>query len=86
MTDIFNEADEANGINQRLISLVQRIEKLEKERKALSADVYKIFQEAKSAGYVAKAIREVIKLRKMNPADREEQDYLVETYRKALDI
>jgi uncharacterized protein (UPF0335 family) len=83
---IFEEADEKNGVNQRLISLVQRIEKLEEERKALSADVSEIFQEAKSAGYVAKAIREVIKLRKMNPADREEQDYLVETYRKALDI
>jgi uncharacterized protein (UPF0335 family) len=83
---IFEEADEVNGVNKRIISYVERIERLKSEIDNLNADVREIFAEIKSSGHSAKAIREVIKLRKMNPADREEQDYLVETYRKALDI
>lgn len=76
---------EVGGIAQdRLRSLIERIEKLEEEKKGIQNDIRDIFSEAKSAGFDAKALREVLKLRKMNAADRDEQELLVETYTKAL--
>ena len=51
-----------------------------------ASDIRDIFAEAKSAGFDVKAMRTVLKLRKMNAADRDEQELVVETYRKALDI
>ena len=78
---------EVGGIAvDRLRSLVERIEQLEEEKKAIQSDIRDIFAEAKSAGFDVKAMRTVIKLRKMNAADRDEQEIVVETYRKALDI
>ena len=70
----------------RLRSLIERIERLEEEQKALSSDIRDIFAEAKSAGFDVKIMRTIIKLRKMNAADRDEQETLLETYRSALDI
>lgn len=70
----------------RLRSLIERIEQLEEEKKAIQSDIRDIFAEAKSAGFDVKAMRTVIKLRKMNAADRDEQEIVVETYRKALDM
>lgn len=78
---------EVGGIAaDRLRSLIERVEHLEEEKKKLSADIRDIFAEAKSAGFDVKAMRAVIKLRKMNVADRDEQEALVEIYRKVLDI
>lgn len=70
----------------RLRSLIERIERLEEEKTAIGSDVRDIFAEAKSAGFDIKIMRTIIKLRKMNAADRDEQEFLLETYRKALDI
>lgn len=70
----------------RLRSLIERIERLEEEQKALSSDIRDIFAEAKSAGFDVKIMRTIIKLRKMNAADRDEQETLLETYRRALDL
>jgi uncharacterized protein (UPF0335 family) len=70
----------------RLRSLIERIERLEEEKKALSVDIRDIYAEAKSAGFDVKIMRAVIKLRKMNAADRDEQEFLLDTYKKALDI
>lgn len=84
MTD---QTTEIGGLAvDRLRSLIERIERLEEEQKALSSDIRDIFAEAKSAGFDAKIMREILKLRKMNAADRDEQEFLLETYRKALDI
>ncbi|MBS4773405.1 MAG: DUF2312 domain-containing protein [Proteobacteria bacterium] len=78
---------EVGGIAaDRLRSLVERIERLNEEKAALESDIRDIFAEAKSAGFDVKIIREVIRLRKMNAADRDEQESLLEIYRKALDI
>ena len=78
---------EVGGIAaDRLRSLIERIERLEEEKKAISSDIRDIFAEAKSAGFDVKIMRAVIKLRKMNAADRDEQEFLLDTYRKALDI
>ncbi len=70
----------------RLRAIVERIERLESERDGITSDIKDVMAEAKSAGFDTKAIRAVIKLRKMNAADRDEQEILLETYRKALDI
>lgn len=78
---------EVGGIAvERLRSLIERIERLEEEKKEIQNDIRDIFAEAKSAGFDVKIMREILKLRKQNAADRDEQDYLIETYRKALDL
>lgn len=78
---------EIGGIDSsRLRSIVERVERLEEDKEGILSDIRDVMAEAKSAGYDVKAIRAVIKLRKMNAADRDEQELLLETYRKALDI
>lgn len=88
---ITKEDDERNNIIggiavDRLRSLIERIERLEEEKAGIASDIRDIFAEAKSAGFDVKIMKTVIKLRKMNAADRDEQELLLETYRKALDI
>ena len=70
----------------RLRSIVERIERLEEETKALSGDIKDIFQEAKSAGFDIKVLRQVIRLRKMDQAALQEQDTLLDLYRRALEV
>ena len=70
----------------RLRSLIERIEHLEAKKKSLGSDIKDIFAEAKGAGFDTKIMREIIKLRKMNAADRDEKEFLLDTYRKALDL
>ena len=78
---------EVGGIAaDRLRSLIERIERLEEEKKALSGDIRDVFAEAKSAGFDVKIMRAILKLRKMNADDRDEQEFLLDTYRKALDL
>lgn len=78
---------EVGGIAvDRLRSLIERIERLEEEKAAIASDIRDIFAEAKSAGFDVKIMKTVIKLRKMNAADRDEQEFLLDTYRKALDL
>lgn len=68
----------------RLRSLVERIERLEEERKALGGDIRDIYAEAKSAGFDVKVLRQLIRIRKQEPADIEEQETLLDVYRRAL--
>ena len=68
----------------RLRSLIERIERLEEERKALGNDIKDIFGEAKSAGFDVKVLRTIIRLRKQEPAEIEEQETLLDVYRRAL--
>lgn len=78
---------EIGGISAaRLRSLIERVERLEEEQKALASDIRDIFAEAKGAGFDVKIMKEIIKLRKMDAADRDEKEFLLEAYRKALDI
>jgi uncharacterized protein (UPF0335 family) len=77
----------AGGIAaDRLRSVVERIERLQEERKALQSDIKDIFTEAKSAGFDAKVIRKVLARRAMDAAEREEQDTLLDTYERALGL
>lgn len=70
----------------RLTSIIERIERLEEEKKELTKDINSIYAEAKSSGYDTKILREIIKLRRKSAMERQEEDYLIETYRKALDL
>lgn len=78
---------EVGGIAaDRLRSLIERIERLESERSDIASDIRDIYAESKSAGFDTKIMKQIIKLRKMDAADRDEQEFLLEIYRKALDI
>ena len=82
-----DEETQVGGIAvDRLRSLIERIERLEEEKSAITSDINDVYAEAKSAGFDTKIMREIIKLRKMNAADRDEKEFLLETYRRALDI
>ena len=70
----------------RLRSLIERIERLEIEKRALQADIREVYAEAKGQGLDVKALREVIKIRKLTPADREESEFLRQEYKRALGI
>ncbi|AWJ93288.1 DUF2312 domain-containing protein (plasmid) [Azospirillum baldaniorum] len=68
----------------RLKSFVFRIEKLEEEKKGLTDDIREVYAESKSAGFDNKILRQIIRLRKMDKADLQEQDAILELYREAL--
>lgn len=70
----------------RLRLLIERIERLNEEKKGISDDVKDVFLEAKSAGYDPKAMRSVIKLRKMERQARQEEEAMLETYKAALGL
>ena len=76
--------DVKDGGALRLRGIVDRIERLNEERKALGADIKDIYQEAKSSGFDVKALRELIRFRKMRQAEADELEALVDTYRHAL--
>jgi uncharacterized protein (UPF0335 family) len=67
-----------------LKAFVERVEKLEEEKKAISDDVRDVYAEAKANGYDTKALRTVVKLRKMDVNERKEQEAVLETYMHAL--
>ena len=78
---------DTNGIAaERLKSFVERIERLEEERTALSADIREVYSEAKAVGFDTKIMRQVVRLRKMDTADRQEQEELLTIYKEALGI
>ena len=68
----------------QLRSLVERVERLEEEKKALADDIREVYSEAKGAGFDTKILRRVIQLRKMDPNDRSEMDAVMELYMSAL--
>src|SRR3546814_19765148 len=69
---------------ERLRSFIERIERLEEEKAALGADIREVFAEAKGSGFDVKIMRQILKLRKMEQADRQEQEALLDLYMAAL--
>lgn len=91
--DFIKEADDKNGVNvvngvdaNRLLSYIQRIERIEEEKKALQNDIKEIFEEAKSANFDVKAIKQLLKIRKKDESERQEEEFILDTYRRALGI
>ena len=79
-------ADVGGIAADKLRSFIERIEHLEEEKKAIADDIREVFAEAKADGFDVKIMRTILKLRKMDAAARDEQEMLIDTYRKALDI
>ena len=70
--------------NGHLKSFIERIERLMEEKKGVADDIKDIYAESKSAGFDPKVIRKLISLRKQEPAEVEEQETLLDVYRRAL--
>jgi uncharacterized protein (UPF0335 family) len=66
--------------------LIERIERLEEEKKGIADDIKDVYGEAKAVGYDPKIMRTIVRLRKMEKNDRDEMDSLIETYRAALGL
>lgn len=88
-----NQAPELKMINAsahldgtHLLSYIQRIEKLNEDAAAIAADIKEIYSEAKSDGFDKKYIKELIKLRKLDPDELGEQDELLRMYREAAGL
>lgn len=72
--------------DDRLRLLIERIERLEEEKKGISDDINDVYSEAKANGYDAKIMKQIIRLRAMKPDDRREMEAVLETYKNALGI
>ena len=79
-------ADVAGINSDRLKTIIERIENLEEEKKALSDDIREIYLEAKSAGFDVKILRQLISLRKLDVNDRQEQEVMLDLYKRAMDM
>ncbi len=79
-------ADVGGIAAERLRSYIERIERLEEEKAALAADIREIYAEAKGNGFDAKTMRQVVRLRKLDQNERNEQEALLDLYRHALGI
>ncbi len=76
----------AETTDDRLRLLIERVERLEEEKKGISDDVKDVYLEAKSTGYDPKIMRMIVRLRRMKPDDRAAQDAILDTYKAALGI
>jgi uncharacterized protein (UPF0335 family) len=74
----------ANFAKDQLKSLVERVERLEEEKTALAGDIREVYAEAKGNGFDTKIMRQVVRIRKMESHEREEQDALLDLYLSAL--
>ena len=79
-----NAANVGGIAADRLRSLIERVERLEEERKALGGDIKDIFVEAKSAGFDVPTMKQIIRLRKSNPKEIQEMENLLDLYKRAL--
>lgn len=65
---------------------IERVERLEEEKKGMSDDIKDVYSEAKSQGYDSKIMKQIVRLRKMSSEDRAEQEAILETYKTALGL
>ena len=72
--------------NEQLLQYIEKIEKLNEEVDSLKADIREVYAEIKGAGFEPKAVREVIKLRKLDKADRDELEFCRQEYIKMLSL
>lgn len=78
-------SDGAVAVDQ-LRLLIERIERLEEEKKGIADDIKDVYGEAKATGFDPKTMRTIVRLRKMNKADRQEMEALLDTYKAALGL
>jgi uncharacterized protein (UPF0335 family) len=68
----------------QLKSLIERIERLEEEKTALAGDIREVYAEAKGTGFDTKAMRQIVRIRKIDQAERQEQEAILDLYLHAL--
>ncbi|WP_298195336.1 DUF2312 domain-containing protein [Novosphingobium sp.] len=76
----------ADSADDRLRLLIERIERLEEEKKGIGDDIKDVYSEAKSTGYDPKIMRQIVRLRKLKPDDRREMEAILDTYKNALGL
>ena len=76
----------ADATDDRLRLLIERIERLEEEKKGIADDIRDVYAEAKAVGYDPKIMRQCVRLRKMDTNDRVEMETILDTYKTALGI
>ncbi|EJN14724.1 hypothetical protein PMI42_01697 [Bradyrhizobium sp. YR681] len=79
-----DEAPSTKFAKDQLKSIIERIERLEEEKKATSDDIRDVYSEAKGNGYDVKALRTIVRMRKQDPNERAESETILETYMQAL--
>jgi uncharacterized protein (UPF0335 family) len=77
-------ADVGGIAGERLKSLIERIERLEEEKRALGEDVKEVYAEAKGAGFEPKIMRQIVRIRKRDKDDLDEEESLLDVYKRAL--
>lgn len=70
----------------RLKAFIERVERLEEDKKAVATDIKEVYAEAKAIGYDPKIMRQIIRLRRMEANDRAEQEALLDTYKSAVGL
>lgn len=83
MSDEITETSQTVAAGQ-LRAFIERIERLDEEKKTITDDIKDVYAEAKGTGFDTKAIRTIIKLRKKDQAEREEEESILELYKAAL--
>lgn len=76
----------AEATDDRLRLLIERIERLEEEKKGIADDIRDVYGEAKAVGYDPKIMRQCVRLRKMDANDRSEMEMVLDTYKNALGL
>jgi len=76
----------AENTDDRLRLLIERVERLEEEKKGISDDIKDVYLEGKAVGYDSKMMREVVKLRKLKPEERAEKQAILDAYMAALGL
>ena len=77
-------AESTSVARDQIRSIVERIERLEEEKQALAGDIREVYAEAKANGFDTKTLRRVVRLRKQDSAERQEQEALLDLYLHAL--
>jgi uncharacterized protein (UPF0335 family) len=83
-TAVNEEAPATKFAKDQLKSIIERIERLEEEKKAISDDIKDVYAESKGNGYDVQALRTIVRLRKQDPNERAEAETILETYMQAL--
>ena len=78
------EAPATKFAKDQLKAIIERIERLEEEKKTISDDIRDVYAESKGNGFAVKALRAIVRLRKQDPNERAEQETILETYMQAL--
>jgi len=77
-------ADVGGVAGEQLKSFIERIERLEEEKRALSGDIKEVYAEAKGTGFEPKIMRQLVKIRKMDKEELDEEESLLDLYKRAL--